>query len=270
MGIFSKTCDNPRYSLIVVNFQSAVVFGRMLRSLPASFLSEGEVLLVNNDVREQGFLERMLHQCPGVRIIDAGGNGGFARACNRGAQEASGEVLFFLNPDTHFIQGSFQELFSVFETGDGVIIAPRLLQRNRSEPWSSGRIVSPLQIFLQNLIPLPSFWSFVSRRSLGWVSGAALILSRRDFERLGGFDEAYFLYYEDVDLCRRAKARGMVILKNQDVVLSHRGSVSHAGRTEEQKRVYFRSQERYIGKYYHAAWIPLLRSLRRFRFFLCS
>jgi GT2 family glycosyltransferase len=84
---------------------------------------------------------------------------------------------------------------------------------------------------------------------------------------LGGFDEGYFLYYEDVDLCRRAKELGFRIQRNKSVVFLHHGGRSHAEETGKQKKAYFHSQDRYIRKHYGPSWGWLFRILRVFRSF---
>ncbi len=267
MGIFSEKHANPKYSLITVNYRSISSLGRMFRSLPSDFFLDGEMLVVNNDQAESLLLEKMFRGVRAVRILETGKNTGFSYACNRGASVARGEVLVFLNPDVQLNSSSLNAWLKDPLESTKVIIAPILLQHGSPEPWSSGWVVSPWNILLQNIFPFSKGWSFLSHKSLGWVSGAAFAIKKTDFDFLGGFDEGYFLYYEDVDLCRRAKKEGFSIRKNQQVYFSHRGGGSHNKGKEKQKQVYFDSQDRYIRKHYGLAWSSLLRFLRSCRFF---
>ena len=268
MATFSARNTDLAYSLVTVNYRSASSIGRMFRSLPADFFLKGEFIIVNNDVSEEAFLERMFRDIDSVRIINMGNNLGFSYACNRGAEIGRGTVLFFLNPDTRLLSASLEPVFQEFLKDERVIVAPRLSQGGREEPWSSGGTVSPVRILLQNMLPLSSFWAFFSDKSLSWASGAALALRKQDFDFLSGFDEGYFLYYEDVDLCRRAKESGFRIRKNKNVVFSHHGGKSYAKEEAgKQKKAYFHSQDRYIRKHYGLFWGRLFRILRIFRSF---
>lgn len=252
---------------MTVNYRSASSIGRMFRSLPADFSLKGELIIVNNDACEEIFLQRMFRSVDFVHIINTGSNLGFSYACNRGAETGKGEVLFFLNPDTRLLSASLGPVLQECLRNKKMIVAPRLVQGGREEPWSSGGTVSPGRIFFQNIVPFPSFWDFLFNKSLSWVSGAAFVLRKQDFDFLGGFDEGYFLYYEDVDFCRRAKESGFRIRKNKSVVFSHHGGGSHAGDIGRQKKAYFHSQDRYIRKHYGPFWGGLFRVLRAFRSF---
>jgi len=265
MGIFSKKCANPKYSLITVNYRSAAALGRMFRSFPLDFFAKGEFIIVNNDQEESFFLQRMFRGVDCVRILETKKNIGFACACNRGVKVARGNMLFFLNPDARFLSAfSFPWEQDFFEDKP-MLIAPVLLQRGREEPWSNGRRVSPWVILFQNIFPFAKMWAFLGHKSLGWISGAAFALRKTDFNTLGGFDEGYFLYYEDVDLCRRAQEKGLSIQQKNTVYFSHSGGMSHTEGKEKQKQYYFSSQDRYIQKYYGPTWLSVLRFFRFFR-----
>ncbi len=266
MGIFSEKHINPKYSLITVNFRSASALGRMFRSLPSDFFLEGEVLIVNNDNDESNFLAKMFQEKDRVSILETGKNVGFSRACNHGALVAQGEILVFLNPDVQFDPPSFWLWLKDVSQNTKVISAPTLLQCGSEEPWSSGIIVSPWSILLQNIFPFSRMWSFFGEKSLGWVSGAAFAMRKTEFHYLGGFDERYFLYYEDVDLGYRAKKEGFRIQRHREVYFLHRGGLSHTEGKEKQKQTYFHSQDQYIREHYGFIWSCLLRFFRSCRF----
>lgn len=268
MWISSEEYVDPEYSLITVNYQSAFLIGRLFRSLPPDFVLKGEMIIVNNDVKESRLLRRMFEGRPSISVIEMEDNLGFSVACNRGAEAAKGRVLFFLNPDTELLPASLEGWFRSHIGSEKTILAPKLIQNGREEPWSSGGLISPWRILLQNLFPFPRLWTFLSRKSPAWVSGAALALKKEDFHFLGGFDEGYFLYYEDVDFCRRAIEQGFRIRKSDEISCLHHGGGSHRDGAKKQKRAYFDSQDRYIRKYYGPAGYSFLRLLRALRFSL--
>jgi GT2 family glycosyltransferase len=99
------------------------------------------------------------------------------------------------------------------------------------------------------------------------VSGCALFLRKDLFEELSGFDESFFLYYEDIDLCRRAKEKGITVSYRSDLPLIHLGGKSQPS-LQAQKREYFRSQCRYFQKhrpYGERLLLPLFQKLARLR-----
>ena len=265
MGTFSKKHERPRFSLITVNFQSALAVSRMIRSLPDSFVAEAEILIVNNDPSETAVLARLFGRLGRIRVIDAGGNIGFGTACNRGAREAGAETLLFLNPDTRFVAGSLLGWAAEFSSSKRSISAPVVTHDRHEEAWNGGRTISPVSILLQNIFPSGRFWSWYAGFFLpDWVSGAAFMIRRLDFEEIGGFDERFFLYYEDVDLCHRAQQAGFSINKSRRAVFDHQGGLSHISHSS-QKQAYFRSQDLYIGTYYGQGWVRVLRLLRALR-----
>lgn len=265
MGTFSEKHKIPRFSLITVNFQSALAISRLIRSLPSLFLEDTEILIVNNDSDEASLLSRLFGRQERIRVIDSVHNVGFGAACNRGAREAQAETLLFLNPDTRFIAGSLAAWIAEFLSSKRSILAPIVMRGQQEEAWGSGKVVTPASILLKNIFPYAPFWSWYTALSLpDWVSGAAFMMRRSDFMEVGGFDEGFFLYYEDVDLCRRAQQAGLTICRSRQAVFEHHGGLSHAS-YEEKKQAYFHSQDLYVSKYYGSRWVSLMRCLRRVR-----
>lgn len=265
MGTFSEKHEAPVFSLITVNFQSASAVSRMIRSLAPGFLAEAEILVVNNDPNERALLDRLFKGHQRIRVIDSGSNVGFGAACNRGAREARTEILLFLNPDTRFVAGSLSGWAAEFASGQRSISAPVVMHDQQKEAWSSGRTISPMSILLQNIFPVARFWSwYAGLFPTDWVSGAAFMMHRSDFVAIGGFDERFFLYYEDVDLCRRAEQAGIAVSMSSRAVFDHRGGLSRVSRSS-QKQAYFRSQDLYIGAYYGKGWVRMMRLLRSLR-----
>lgn len=265
MGTFSEKHKVPRFSLITVNFQSALAISRMVRSLPPLFLEDTEILIVNNDSDDAPLLSRLFRQQERIRVIDSVRNVGFGAACNRGAREAQAETLLFLNPDTRFVAGSLAAWTAEFLSSERSISAPIVMHGQQEEAWGSGKVVSPASILLKNIFPCTRFWSWYVALSLpDWISGAAFMMRRSDFMEVGGFDERFFLYYEDVDLCRRAQQAGLTICRSRQAVFEHHGGLSHSSHRGK-KQAYFRSQDLYVNKYYGSRWVSLMRFLRRVR-----
>ncbi len=199
-------------------------------------------------------------------LIETGANLGFSRGCNIGAQRASGDVVFFLNPDAILAKGVASRLkASAKELGDSIwAIGARIVNADGSEqrggrrgeltPWSAlvtflglDRFVPAFQgLHLENedlpetIVPVPV------------VSGAAMLMPRRGFLQMGGFDERYFLHVEDVDICRKVRECG------GSVWFEPRASIVHYGGTSQSNPFLVETHKalgfiKYFWKYYPGA-----------------
>ena len=205
-----------------------------------------------------------------VRLIESGGNIGFARANNLGVRATSSEFVLFLNPDTIVPPGSIQSLArGLAAQPDAAAAGPRLKDERGFPELSFGWAIGPLgelrqkiigtlyNLRIRSVVRMVDAWS----RSAGereWVSGAALLVRRADLEAVGLFDERFFMYTEDVDLCAALRARGRKILfVPQSEIVHLRGR--SARRNPATERLRRRSQIAYYEKH-HPAWVPLLKA----------
>lgn len=241
----------PLLSLIFVNYQSAGTLARAISSWmapPQDFLFE--IIVVNNDVRENAEIN-VLGTWENVRVENVGCNRGFGAGCNRGAALARGEWLFFLNPDTQYLAGTLTSLLPIFAAYPKSLGGVRLLTPDgAAERWSSGPFPTLSMLIGNHLwgIPRQASWERPTFSELDWVSGAALVASRTAFQELGGFDENYFLYFEDVDLAKRAKKLGIPVWYWPQLTVQHLGGGSHQNQ-KRQKQAYYQSEQYYFEKY---------------------
>lgn len=241
----------PTFSIIFVNYRSAGHLAQSLTSWKKAFDTMlVEWIVVNNDDTESEMLDR-LAAGTSLRVVSTGGNYGFGRACNVGAQQAKGTYLLFLNPDTKFFSGDPQELLEVFRLHPRSLGGVALIdQRGRDERWSAGRFPTLGRLISQQFFPMGR-QKFCQRKNLtfpDWVSGAGLVVPRKIFTDLGGFDEKFFLYFEDVDLCQRAHRAGVSVWRSPFFVVQHVGGASQ-GTQQAQKQAYFTSQKKYFVKH---------------------
>ncbi|HVL40325.1 MAG TPA: glycosyltransferase [Fimbriimonadaceae bacterium] len=139
-------------------------------------------------------------------------NCGFGKACNSLARSSSAEYLFFLNPDAAIRSWAWPDLHG--------IVGAKILDDELSRHWGRTRTIAT-EIAIR--------WLRVRGRrpeGKGYVSGAAMLVHRLDFLSLGGFDEGYFMYYEDIDLCFRANAASVPVWGSDDISVSHIGGHS--------------------------------------------
>lgn len=248
-------------SIIIVNYKSLAQLKICLRSISEKMAAlEHEVIVSNNDT------EPIQETLPGsnVKLLEINRNIGFGSACNIGAREARGKYLCFLNPDTKIISSDFKKLPEKFEIDQRLgIISPKLLTENgTSQHWSFGRDPTLWQTIKNNLLPKKNF-SRDLPFEVDWVSGAALFIRKNLFEKLGGFDENFFMYFEDIDLCKRAKRLSFKISIFPEFKIIHSGGESFENK-KTQKKYYYASQDLYFLKHFGKFSHFLLKLLRFF------
>lgn len=252
-------------SAIVVSYKTGPTLERCLTALQ-QVRSVGEIIVVDNGnfELEEASLDAIASADPRFRILRGHGNVGFAAGCNLGARSVSGDVLCFVNPDVLLKSDAIERLLSALQAIEGPAIIggdlrdaqgrpDRGSRRERLTLWralvySSGlarlEALSPVfRDFNRHKEPVPQ-----TPTPTGAVSGALMLIRRMDFDALGGFDEGYFLHFEDVDLCRRGEDLGWPVLFVPGPHGVHVRSTSHVS-----KRVMAahkaRGMARYLSKF---------------------
>lgn len=195
-------------SVLIVNWNGRKWLKECLDSLQAQTFRDFEAVLVDN-ASTDGSVDFVRSSYPWVRLIESPENLGFGRANNLAARSAKGELLFLLNNDTAFPRDLIEILLAYRRKSGFNIIGPRIMDYAGHDIYQGRRV------------------SVDPTGNIGWghatfyIEGSALLISKEDFLRLGGFDEAYFMYSEDIDLCWRAHLAGMRIGICQDAAIKH-------------------------------------------------
>lgn len=252
-------------SIIIVNYKSKRHLSSCLSSIFQNvFLRvNGEIIIVNNDAEEK--IDEYGRRYGSVSIINSPENKGFGQACNLGAKVAKGKTLFFLNPDTEIITGNIEAILNEQKKRNAAIVGSGLVDRKgRPHYWSAGKKINIYDIARNNLqIPRSrKIWNSAKRINADWVSGAAMFIRKDIFDYLGGFDENFFMYFEDIDLCRRAKKQGHRIVYLPHFQVFHHGGQSYDDR-KTQKKHYYSSQEYYFKKHCGPVQPVLLKILKK-------
>lgn len=240
-------------SAILVSYNGRDHIGPCLSALASEMPPGGEIIVVDN-ASTDGTPEFVAREFPAVKLIAGGSNPGFAAANNRGAAEAEGRNLLFLNTDTVVWPGSINRLQAVLDMFPEIGAAgPALVHPDGSYQVSFGRRVGFLGQLLQKAVLNP-FWKRALPRRIrplhpGWLSAACCLVRRTAFEAAGGFDESFFLYFEDIDLCRRIRREGWRLLYEPRARVVHIGGGSTSARPAEARLEYRRGQWRYYAKH---------------------
>ncbi len=199
----------PRLSILVVSWECRDLLVRCLESLRHVAIDH-EVLVVDN-ASTDGTADTVRRDFPGVRVFEAGGNIGFSRANNLAIGHARGALLLLLNPDTEVRRGAVESMARFMEEHPSAgICTTRLWNPDGSPQPSVLAFPTPARQFLQHTM----LHRWVRRRVDGRtrrveaVSGAALCIRKACVDAVGPLDPDFFMFYEDVDLCRRVDRAG--------------------------------------------------------------
>ena len=211
----------PRLSVVVVNFESGPLLLDCVRSVFADdSAGQPEVVVVDNGSRD-GSVATLRSAFPDVAVVEPGGNVGYAAAANRGIAATSAPYVAVGNPDLVVAAGTAAALVGRLEAEpDLAAVGPALLNPDGSQYPSArahastvdavghavlGRVF-PRNRFTRRYRRLDASWD--QPRDVDWVSGALLFLRRSALDSVGGWDERYFMYMEDLDLCWRLRRIG--------------------------------------------------------------
>ncbi len=206
-----------------------------------------------------------------LTTIPRGTNDGFAAGCNAGWRAGSAPYVLFLNPDASIDERSLWRLVAVLETAPAIgAVAPRIEHPDGSLVFSlrrSPRLLSTYAraLFLQRVFPRATWSDEIVRdpsrygvaHEPDWVSGACILVRREALEELGGWDEGYFLYREDADLCRRLWQSGRRVRFEPGATARHVGGAS--AQRSSLLPVLVDSRLRYAGKFGSRLDVALVR-----------
>jgi GT2 family glycosyltransferase len=232
----------PFFSIIYVNYKSAHYLANALKSLVENEEEQFfEVIIVNNDKDEAGAIKRLGEEFS-CHIIENTDNKGFATAVNQGVFVASGQWVGLVNPDTLWPKAQLLRLRESLKEKNGLVGLRLLNNEGLEERFGCGQRITLFQLLLNHL---PAFFN---KKAIGWLSGGALFFQKELWVELGGFDERYFLYYEDVDFCERAIQAGRAIEQERAFSVVHFKGKSHSSQ-KSQKKYYRESQAYYFQKF---------------------
>jgi GT2 family glycosyltransferase len=221
-------------TVIIVNYKTEHFIERLMTQLVqlnAEFKSSFEIIVVDNDDKHAGFEIEESGDCQ-ITVLSGMGNIGFSRANNLGASKATGKYLLFVNPDVILNKFKISSMVKILEENEEIGILSPLIRddKGRIQGSSFGRfpgIVQSASDFLfWNLFLIKFGILFkgdekdpIGLRSADWVSGTCMLVRKSVFDLVHGFDETIFMYYEDVDLCRRINRLGYrcAIWKGADI-----------------------------------------------------
>jgi GT2 family glycosyltransferase len=218
-------------AVVVVNFcqwKNTARLVRQLRRSAAARTGAAEIQVVDNGSPAHRLAARV--SClRGVAVRRFDRNLGFAAAVNRGCRLTAGPWVLLLNPDITVPDGFLDDVLGAIGRADAApntgVIGFRLLNRDGTPQPSAGPFPTFARTLAGLLLPRARRKCRANhgdaRRAVEWATGGCLLVRRECFERLGGLDESFFLYYEDVDFCRRAASAGWDVWFDPALEVTH-------------------------------------------------
>src|SRR3989344_4116278 len=217
--------QTPEVSVIIVAYNSENFIERCIRSV-LKYEPNCELIVFDNNSSDKT-IDRVKLLESRVKIIESDVNLGFARANNNAVKMATGNFLFFLNPDTELTMPVVNKLIEFYEITPNVgLIAPKLEMVNGKIQTSVRKLPTVFGAFKEFILGMKGEYSeyvpgMEDPTEVEMVYGAAILIKKDLFEKLGGFDGRYFLYYEDIDLCRRVRQLGKKVYFHPKVTIKH-------------------------------------------------
>jgi GT2 family glycosyltransferase len=218
-----------KLSIITVNYRSWGHLEAALTALADDFPDDWEIIVVDNESNPADF-DLFAARFPWASFIANPDNSGFGHGCNIGVARASGEQLLFMNPDVIATAEHIQKLMAIKAQHNIGIVAPKQV----SAAGKAQKVFDDFPSLLNQSKTLKALLRFVFPSKYlnprahysaltwcDWVTGSVLLIDRADFDAVGGWSEDYWMYVEDVDLCRKAHDCGMSVAYAPEVEVIH-------------------------------------------------
>jgi len=228
-----------KLSIIIPSYNTASLTLKCLKRVFSVFAKISmETIVVDNDSRDNSVLA-IKKYFPKVKIIANKKNHGFARAVNQGIKIARGEYVLLLNTDAFINKTLLSALKFLDAHNKAATLAPRLVFPDGRLHANFGRYPSFFTEFLEftfayKILPwgrvtMPNIWTrkkFYRTQKVKWLSGTCLFIRKSIFEKIGFFDEKFFMYLEDIDFCKRVREAGFenIFFKQSQIIHYHHGS----------------------------------------------
>jgi len=209
----------PKVSIIIVNYNGKELLQKCLDSLLKVNYDNFEIILVDNNSTD-GTVEFITKNYPSLIIIKLDSNKGFAEPNNVAAKISKGKYLLFLNNDTVVTPNFISEMVKVMETDKKIAVCQSLLLKPDGSVDSSGDFIDHLGVVYNSKTEIDEI------REVSSARGASMLVRSDIFEKLDGFDQKFFVTFEDVDLCWRSWILGYRVLIIPTSIVYHEGGIT--------------------------------------------
>ncbi len=217
-----------KVSVVILNYKSKDLILKCLKSVLNSDYKNLQITIVDNDSKDD--LEAEVNKFPEVLYIQNSQNLGYTGGNNIGIKKAldsEADYIFILNPDTTILKDTISKLVKGSEKYNAGIVTPKIYFDQSRTIWYAGKIIDLNNVLASHIgVDQEDQGQFDKDLDILDVTGAAMLIKREVFERIGLFDERYFLYYEESDLSFRAKKANFKLMYIYSAVVYHKNAQS--------------------------------------------
>jgi GT2 family glycosyltransferase len=275
------TANQPQFAAILVNYNAGQELERALRSISDEMSGQSWQGVVIDNASVDGSAATVNQFVPHVRLIHNQDNVGFARGVNQGFAATTAPYVLIMNPDCRLMAGAIAALRGVLDAhSQCAITGPRILNPDGSVQGSARgdpdmltglfgrttllrRVAPLLSIGRRNVVVEDAIRSGEQSVQVDWLSGACMLARREALDAVQGFDERFFLYWEDADLCRRLRAKGSHVRYVPGASAIHRVGQSSRTARASAIRAFHRSAYLYYATHVAPARLSPKRALAR-------
>lgn len=255
-------------SVVIVNYNVKEFVQNLLHSLEKATRSiKAEIIIVDN-ASDDGSVELISEKFPNVKLVASKENLGFGRANNVGFQMAQGKYLFILNPDTLVQEDTLEKLIAFFErTPDAGMIGCKILnpdgtlqlncRRGFPSPWTSFCKVTGLSsLFPKSRLFAKYNLTYLDEdqtTEVDALSGSCMLMRKDVYDKIGGFDEQFFMYGEDLDLCYRVQKAGYKVYYVPETKIIHYKGESTKRSSLDETKVFYGAMSLFVKKHFSSS-----------------
>jgi hypothetical protein len=257
--------------IVIVTYNTRVDTLLCLASVFAAPPRHLKTVFVVDNASTDGSVDAIRAEWPAARVLALPTNVGFGAGNNVALRQSRSDLVLLLNSDAEVAAGTIDTLVDRLEATGAVAAGPTLVDGDGRPEVSFGRMLNPwgeiVQLFRGRMARSHASWArarvgrlLATERDADWVSGACLLVRRQAAEAVGFFDERFFLYEEDVDLCASLRAAGGRIVFTPRATVIHHGGRSGAPRSGHYDRSHVQFYEKHA-----PLWTPFLKAWLRLR-----
>lgn len=213
--------DTPLISILIVNYKVSDLVHQSIQSIEKFIKTPYEIIVLDNDSND-GSVESLDNKYKFTKVIASPENLGFGAGNNKAYEESKGKYIFLLNPDTILVDDSVDRMVSYLDSNSDVgLVSPTLLYEDGTLQRSVRKFYTYFGSLLDNrfMNPVVSRFPFITKvlpglvnhsvsQEVEWAKGAALLIKRQVIDQIGLFDEDFWIYGEEMDLCFRIGKAG--------------------------------------------------------------
>ncbi|MDY0083127.1 MAG: glycosyltransferase [Ignavibacteriaceae bacterium] len=272
-------------SIIIVNYNVKEFLQNLIHSIEKASLNLTKEIIVIDNASDDGSVEFIREKFPQVNLVANKTNLGFGKANNIGLKQAKGKYILLINPDTIVAEDTFEKMIQFFESNDNVGLAGcKILnpdgtlqlacRRSFPGPWTSFTKVTGLStLFPKSRIFARYNLTYLDENDtyeVDAISGSFMMMKREVYEKTGGFDEQFFMYGEDLDLCYRIQKAGYKVFYVHPTQIIHYKGESAKRSSFDETKVFYNAMHLFVKKHLSSSFLVglILRSAIAVRSFI--